>query len=130
VIFVTLIVFCYANVARGMQRAHRRAGVPRRIREGEELFAWCMGASFAAHMMVWISVSYFGSMTMLLYVLLAMISSVTAPAFWTAKATRPALARAAAARSAAAPEPPSDWPPDLPEPMTPSLGKGLLRRRS
>jgi hypothetical protein len=111
-----------------MRSAQRRAGVPHRAREGEQLFAWCMGASLAAHMMIWISVSYFGSMTILLYMLMAMISNLTAPAFWTAKATRPAQARPAQRAAAAAAEPARQR--DVPEPAGPSLGKGLLRRRT
>ena len=139
IIFIALLVYAFANVAIGMRRARRRRGISRDVRTRGEFFAWCLGCSLAAHLMVWISVSYFGQMTVLLYALFAMIASLSSPAFFPQAVPVPARAlpappatpiETAATESRPSPALAAPPEPEPPDPSTPSLGKGLLQRGS
>jgi hypothetical protein len=69
--FVVLLALAFRGIGRAA-RAGRRLGRPPRA---HGLWCWGLGAALTAHAVAFISVSYFGQMQIVLYLLLALISA-------------------------------------------------------
>jgi hypothetical protein len=85
VFFVATLVCGFRAVGTGRRRLALLPGLGRAVRLREEFFLWMLGVCLVAHCVSWISVSYFGQMSMFFYLELAMISSVLEPRFWGAR---------------------------------------------
>jgi hypothetical protein len=70
ILFVLIIVFCFRNVGRAIQRSEDRPFAMKMV-------LWSMGVALFTHVVSFISVSYFDQLIMLWYLLLASISSVS-----------------------------------------------------
>ncbi len=80
--FVATLVFAFRAVGAGRRIAAKLPGLGRAARVREEFFVWMLGVCLVTHCVSWISVSYFGQMSMFFYLELAMISALIEPGFW------------------------------------------------
>jgi hypothetical protein len=74
---IVLLSMAFGAVGTAIQRAQaaRHLASERRLRL--QMLAWGLGVSLATHCVSWISVSYFGQMTLVLHALLAFIVTVS-----------------------------------------------------
>lgn len=93
---VTLIAFlfllgtAFGSVGRVRKRAAAMAHLSKPESRALQMLAWGLGAALAAHCVSWISVSYFGQMRILLYMLYAFIVAVDLTPELSRKAARQA----------------------------------------
>ena len=69
ILFITIIVYCFKAVGKAMQKNQMQ---PLSV----TMTLWSMGAALFAHVMNFLSVSYFDQINVFWYLLLAMISSL------------------------------------------------------
>jgi hypothetical protein len=69
-LFITIIVRCFSGVGRILRTLKEQ---PR----GPQIFIWSLGAALFAHVVNFLSISYFDQNTIAWYMLLAMISSLS-----------------------------------------------------
>lgn len=97
--FVSILVVGFSTVGRTLRAVKRRRDWAKSERRTTSLLAWALGACLAAHSMAFIGVSYFGQLSSILYLHLAMIPSLYQAV------TRKARVRGPAPRPAPEPEP-------------------------
>ena len=73
---IALLTVAFQYVGRTVQRAARARHLSGTHRLGLQMLAWGLGVSLATHCVSWISVSYFGQMTLIFHALLAFIAAV------------------------------------------------------
>lgn len=73
---IALLTVAFQYVGRTVQRAERARHLSDKRRLGLQMLAWGLGVSLATHCVSWISVSYFGQMTLIFHALLAFIVTV------------------------------------------------------
>jgi len=73
---IALLTVAFQCVGRTVQRVERARHLSAKRRFGLQVLAWGLGVSLATHCVSWISVSYFGQMTVIFNALLAFIATV------------------------------------------------------
>ncbi len=73
--FNCVLVFAFRAIGLSARAAKRRKGVPRRRIDYTMAIGWGLGASLFAHCMAFLSVSYFGQLTAVFSMSIAMISA-------------------------------------------------------
>lgn len=73
---IAILSLAFQCVGRTVQRAGRARHLSATHRLGLQMLAWGLGVSLATHCVSWISVSYFGQMTLIFHALLAFIVAV------------------------------------------------------
>jgi hypothetical protein len=92
---VVLLALAFSSIGRTIQRAQAARHLPADRRLGLQMLAWGLGVSLATHCVSWISVSYFGQMTLIFHALLAFVVALSqAPAAAHGAAGRPGTDRA------------------------------------
>ena len=69
ILFISIIVYCFKAVGRAMKESQVQAF-------SVKISIWSMGAALFAHVMNFLSISYFDQIIVFWYLLLAMISSL------------------------------------------------------
>jgi hypothetical protein len=109
--FVAVLALGFGSMGRTIQRAQAAPHLsgPRRL--GLEMLAWGLGVSLATHCVSWISVSYFGQMTLVFHALLALIvTTAQTPELSPSAAREVRAAREARPAGAATPGRPGEPP--------------------
>jgi len=73
---IALLTVAFQCVGSTVQRAERARHISAKRRLGLQVLAWGLGVSLATHCISWISVTYFGQMTLIFQALLAFIATV------------------------------------------------------
>jgi hypothetical protein len=116
--FITVLVLGFRTAGRSVRAAQRMPQLSPAARQGNAMLGWGLGVCLSVHAVAFIGVSYFGQLSSILYLHLAMIPSFAI-----------ALARVPAPAAAPAPQPSpvrerSSVPPPGPAPVA-----GTLTRR-
>lgn len=108
---IVLLALAFGSIGKTVRRAQRARHLSASRARALEMLAWGLGVSLATHCVSWISVSYFGQMTLIFHALFALIVTV---------AQTPELAR----HGVRSPRPrPSEAPATPPRPTEPPGGR-------
>lgn len=75
--FLVLLAIAFGSIGGTLRRTQRAEHLPPKRRLGLEVLAWGLGVSLATHCVSWISVSYFGQITLIFHALLAFIVTLS-----------------------------------------------------
>jgi hypothetical protein len=74
---IVLLSLAFGSIGETVKRAQRARHLSARRSRSLEMLAWGLGVSLASHCVSWISVSYFGQMTLIFHALFALIVTVS-----------------------------------------------------
>lgn len=105
---IVLLSFLFGAIGTTVHRAQAARHLPRPVRLRLQMLAWGLGVALATHCVSWISVSYFGQMTLILYALFALIVALYQTPELARPRVRSATPDAAAATATSREEPRED----------------------